>query len=282
MALTKPIQDVFQGNPVSGTYQPVAAEVTTLLTEITDGHLPQFVFGVGAVGAPGWAYSGDLNTGGWWVSADIQAYGTGGVEAFRINASQNLLIGGTGVVSGLGASKVDVQGASAASTTVASTANVASTVGPTFQGAKSRSATIGGYTIAQVGDVLVNFEGWGADGAAMVIGARIRAVVEGTPAAGDVRSSWRMFTGNGAGTLAEALRLDISQQMFLPAAGAKLFIGGTAAGNQVLQGRITGWAAATGTPTRTSFATGSVTTAALAQAVKALIDDLMTHGLIGT
>ena len=34
MALSKPIQDVLQGNPVSGAYQPIAAEVTTLLTEI--------------------------------------------------------------------------------------------------------------------------------------------------------------------------------------------------------------------------------------------------------
>lgn len=52
-------------------------------------------------------------------------------------------------------------------------------------------------------------------------------------------------------------------------------------GNQVLAARRTGWAAATGTATRTSFATGSVTLPNLAQAVKALIDDLITHGLIG-
>jgi hypothetical protein len=45
--------------------------------------------------------------------------------------------------------------------------------------------------------------------------------------------------------------------------------------------RQTGWAAATGTATRTTFATGTVTTAQLAERVKALIDDLMTHGLIG-
>lgn len=51
--------------------------------------------------------------------------------------------------------------------------------------------------------------------------------------------------------------------------------------SQVITARQTGWAAATGTATRTSFATSTVTTAALAQAVKALIDDLITHGLIG-
>jgi hypothetical protein len=52
-------------------------------------------------------------------------------------------------------------------------------------------------------------------------------------------------------------------------------------GTQVVSNRATGWEAATGTATRTTFATSTVTTAQLAQRVKALIDDLTTHGLIG-
>jgi hypothetical protein len=52
-------------------------------------------------------------------------------------------------------------------------------------------------------------------------------------------------------------------------------------GTQVVRARVTGWAAATGTATRTTFATSTVTTAQLAERVKALIDDLTTHGLIG-
>lgn len=52
-------------------------------------------------------------------------------------------------------------------------------------------------------------------------------------------------------------------------------------GTQVVGARKTGWAAATGTATRTTFATSTVTTAQLAERVKALIDDLTTHGLIG-
>lgn len=52
-------------------------------------------------------------------------------------------------------------------------------------------------------------------------------------------------------------------------------------GTQVVNNRVTGWAAATGTATRTTFATGTVTTAQLAERVKALIDDLISHGLIG-
>ncbi|MDX1117023.1 hypothetical protein GOL29_03105 [Sinorhizobium medicae] len=52
-------------------------------------------------------------------------------------------------------------------------------------------------------------------------------------------------------------------------------------GTRVVGNRVAGWAAATGTATRTTFATSTVTTAQLAERVKALIDDLTTHGLIG-
>ena len=53
-------------------------------------------------------------------------------------------------------------------------------------------------------------------------------------------------------------------------------------GVQVVANRITGWTAATGTATRSTFATSTVTTEQLAQRVKALIDDLSSHGLIGS
>lgn len=53
-------------------------------------------------------------------------------------------------------------------------------------------------------------------------------------------------------------------------------------GTQVLDSRKTGWTAATGTATRSTFATSTVTTAQLAERVKALIDDLIAHGLIGS
>lgn len=52
-------------------------------------------------------------------------------------------------------------------------------------------------------------------------------------------------------------------------------------GTQVIAARQTGWAAPTGTATRTTFVTSTVTTAQLAERVKALIDDLTIHGLIG-
>lgn len=64
-------------------------------------------------------------------------------------------------------------------------------------------------------------------------------------------------------------------------ADSKLMIGAV----QVVRSRRTGWATATGTATRTTFDTATVTTAQLAERIKALIDDLhgtAGHGLIGT
>ena len=46
--------------------------------------------------------------------------------------------------------------------------------------------------------------------------------------------------------------------------------------------RKTGWAASTGTATRTAFDTATATQMVVAQRLKALIDDLISHGLIGT
>lgn len=57
------------------------------------------------------------------------------------------------------------------------------------------------------------------------------------------------------------------------------------AGTQVLSARVTGWGTATGTATKTTFDTATVTLPQLAERVKALIDALhgtAGHGLIGT
>lgn len=53
------------------------------------------------------------------------------------------------------------------------------------------------------------------------------------------------------------------------------------AGTKVMGVRDTGWAAATGTATKTTFVTSSVTTAQLAERVKALIDAGIAQGWLG-
>ena len=77
----------------------------------------------------------------------------------------------------------------------------------------------------------------------------------------------------GIGTANPSQKLDVDGS-----AKATSFFVGT---NQVVSSRKTGWSAPTGTATRTTFATSTVTLPQLAERVKALIDDLTTHGLIG-
>jgi hypothetical protein len=60
-------------------------------------------------------------------------------------------------------------------------------------------------------------------------------------------------------------------------AASSLSVGGA----QVVGARRTGWSAATGSASRAAFDTATATTADLAQRLKALIDDLSAHGLIG-
>lgn len=82
------------------------------------------------------------------------------------------------------------------------------------------------------------------------------------------------ITPGGAGG---TVNLGSSTNYFSTMYGTTLRLGST----QVLSARKTGWAAASGVATRTTFATTTVTTQQLAERVKALIDDLISHGAIG-
>ena len=76
-------------------------------------------------------------------------------------------------------------------------------------------------------------------------------------------------TASGLSSLAVAGDCDVSEAYRVD--GVKV------AGN-----RVTGWGTPTGTASRAAFDTGAVTAGQLAQRLKALIDDLRTHGLIGS
>lgn len=109
-------------------------------------------------------------------------------------------------------------------------------------------------------------------------------------AAGAALSPSLTFTGDtntglySAGANEMGLTANGALVMTLKTTGANLASGKilSIAGTPVVGARATGWAAATGTATRTTFATSTVTLEELAQRVKGLIDDLIGHGLIGT
>jgi hypothetical protein len=93
--------------------------------------------------------------------------------------------------------------------------------------------------------------------------------ISGATTAVDVKdANFRVFSGT-----TQKLRIDYTN--------GEVYI----QSSRVLSTRKTGWSTATGTATRTTFATSTVTTEQLAERVKALIDDLDStagHGLIGT
>jgi len=87
-----------------------------------------------------------------------------------------------------------------------------------------------------------------------------------------------MVAGGGAYATVGVANYAGSVEMSFAGGYSRLWING----NPVVMSRRTGWAAATGNATRTTFATSTVTLPLLAERVKALIDDLTTHGLIGS
>ena len=214
MALSKSIQAVWEGSPVSSTYQPIASDATTLLTEITDGHLPQFAVGVGAVGAPSYAFFGRLTDGMWSPGSGIMAWSIGGAEAMRLTGAQ-LLMGSSNSISGQASPKVSVQGTTNATTRVAVMRASADTSEASIALAKTRGAAVDTYTIVQAGDFVGTIGFYGADGVdAGTRGAAISAYVIGTPGVGDVRAGLKLRTGSGANTLADRLTIDATIAAF--------------------------------------------------------------------
>lgn len=85
-------------------------------------------------------------------------------------------------------------------------------------------------------------------------------------------------TITGAGTVTSAVSVGaISGGAFSTVVPTGLAVQAT----QVVTSRKTGWVPATGTATRATFDTATITLPQLAERVKALLDDLTSHGLIG-
>lgn len=93
----------------------------------------------------------------------------------------------------------------------------------------------------------------------------------GSNAGSDLEILARDDTGGAIGTALTITRSNLAIKL---GTGPLGFFGTTPVAKK------TGWGAATGTATRTTFATSTVTTAQLAERVKALIDDLLAYGLI--
>ena len=160
------------------------------------------------------------------------------------------------------------------------------------------NGTSASRTAIVLDDILGSFEGRGYDGSAFTTlraGIDFVAAENWSGAAQGGKIAFRTTT-NGAITGAQ-VKMTLENRGVLLIGGTiddgtnKLRVSGgitVDTGNSykvnnvaVVGATKTGWTAATGTATRTTFATATVTLEQLAQRVKALLDDLISHGLIG-
>jgi len=239
-------------------------------------------FTSGSIASPGITFSGDTDTGLSNVTPGTVHVSSNGVQVAEFfNKALRFNVGAGLNAMGLGNFPIQIEGTPGFSGAgIVMKNNDASNVGPYLLMGKSRGTAAGDVTLLNVNDILAAFNFYGADGTTMRPSAAIRVITE-VAGASNMKAGFRFDIGTGI-AVTEAMRLDTNNVLSLVGAASELRIGGVAAANRVLVGRQTGWAAATGTATRTTFATGSVTLVVLAEHVKALIDDLITHGLIGT
>lgn len=95
---------------------------------------------------------------------------------------------------------------------------------------KSRSATLGAHTIVQTNDALGGINFAGSDGSAFVSSSRIRAVVRGTPAAGDVASRIE-FSTTTPGSLVLTARMYLTESgNLIPSTSGSYDLGATSTG----------------------------------------------------
>ena len=151
--------------------------------------------------------------------------------------------------------------------------NTADTLAPFLQFLKSRATAVSGVTIVQAGDYLGQLAFYGADGSTNILGAQIRAIVEGTPALGDVRAGFIFGVGTGAaGATTTTLKLATDQTVVATGTGGLGY--GAGAGGTVTQAtsRTTGVTINKPTGAITMFSAAGSATAATFTVTNSKVD----------
>jgi len=202
----------------TGAFTSITASTTLAVTGVA-------TFSAGTAALPAITTTGDTNTGIFFPAADTIAFAEGGAEAMRIDSSGNVLVGTT--------SNASTQGATIqAITAMAARRNIATAGGPAFRMEKSRATTDGTYTIVADTDTLGDYQFFGADGVKYVIGASVKAVVNGTPGVDDMPTALTFSTtADGAAAVTERMRIDSSGFIQTLAGTSTLFGVGVPASN---------------------------------------------------
>ena len=158
---------------------------------------------------------GDTNTGFSNPSADNLAITTGGIERARIDSSGRLLVGTSTSTNNLRFGEtLAVVGTGTTSNShpgIALTGynGTSAFTAPVLDFNKSRGTTDGSFTVVASGDALGYIAFRGSDGSAFQEAARIDALVDGTPGAGDMPGRLVFSTtADGASSPTERMRID--------------------------------------------------------------------------
>jgi hypothetical protein len=159
--------------------------------------------------APGITRGDDTDTGLQFGTDEVSIV-TGGTEQVKVDDSGRLLVGtSTSRSNSFGNSSIEQLETTGADASLQVTRNSNNSAPPIVSFGKTRSVSLGGVTAVIDGDQLgaVNFEG--ADGSALVLGAQIKAEVEGDPGANDMPGRLVFSTtANAASSPTERMRID--------------------------------------------------------------------------
>jgi hypothetical protein len=207
--------------------------------------------------------------------------GSGGVERMRIDSSGRLLVGTSSNITNLGGFFLQTAGAVNTSSFLQATFSNA-TGGAIHRFYHSRSSTLNANTIVQDNDDLGAIEFFGADGTGAVMGARIRAVVDGSPGTDDMPGRLVFsVTADGASTPTEALRISNNRAITVSDGGNVVL--GTTTGTKIGTATTQKLGFYNATPVVQPTAVADATDAATAiSQLNALLAHMRTLGLIAT
>lgn len=140
------------------------------------------------------------------------SFNVDGSERVRVDSSGRLLVGTSTARANFNNAAlsplVQIEGTTAALSSLSVTRNSADGSAPYFSFGKSRSASIGGNTVVVSGDTIGELRYEANDGTEFVLAARISAEVDGTPGADDMPGRILFSTtADGASTPTEQLRI---------------------------------------------------------------------------
>jgi hypothetical protein len=182
------------------------------ISSVTSGDVR---FGMSAVGA---TYN--------WIdterSSSAMKFGVGNTERLRIDSSGRLLVGTSTGRNIADAAQGSIQVETVGFGGISITNNLADASGPNLAFGKQRSGSVGGTTIVQNGDGIGAILFGGADGTDLESqGARIEAVVDGTPGANDMPGRLVFSTtADGASSPTERMRITSSGDVRVGSASA--------------------------------------------------------------